>query len=288
MRTDASLKPVLAAALGVGLFSLLDAMMKLIASAYPLAQTTGLRYAAGALAAIVYYALTVGRPPSGAAIVRSLPRAACILLAGTCFFFALARLPLVDAVALSFLSPLFLGVFSWALLGEKLRLSTVGAMLMGLAGVFVIAEGHRLDEDKAFEMLGFVAAIATAGFYALSMVLTRKQGATDPVPTLVMLPVTIGALVTAGPMAMAWQPVANWHWLVLAAVGVTGTTAHLCISWAYTNSRVGRLGLLEYTGLVWGAILGYLMFRESPSAYTLAGSAIIVAACLPAFRKEPA
>jgi drug/metabolite transporter (DMT)-like permease len=288
MRTDASLKPVFAAALGVGLFSLLDAMMKVIATAYPLAQSSGMRYAAGAMAAIVYYMLTVGRAPTAAEVLRSLPRAACILLAGTCFFFALARLPLIDAIALSFLSPLFLGLFSWALLGEKLRLSTIAAMLMGLAGVFVIAQGHRLDENKAFEMLGFVAAIATAGFYALSMVLTRKQGAKDPVPTLVMLPITIGALVTAGPMIMVWQPVETWHWPVLALVGVTGTAAHLCISWAYANSRVGRLGLLEYTGLVWGALFGYLLFRESPSAFTIAGAVIIVAACLPAFRKETA
>ena len=100
MRTDTSAKPVLIAALGVALFSVLDAMMKVITSTYPVAQSTGMRYCAGAIAATGFYLAVDGRWPSRDAILRSIPRAVANLIAGTCFFFALSRLSLVDTCLL--------------------------------------------------------------------------------------------------------------------------------------------------------------------------------------------
>jgi drug/metabolite transporter (DMT)-like permease len=285
MRADTSIRPVLLAALGIALFAGLDAMMKVIAGAYPLAQATGMRYGAGAVTATIFYISAGGKWPSRDQILRSLPRTFANLAAGTCFFFAISRLPLVDAVAITFLSPLFLSLWGLILLGEPLKKATLAAILIGLAGVFVIARGQSLNAQHSFDVLGFLAAIGCAALYALSMVMTRSQSSRDALPTLVLLPSLGGALFSAAPMIWVWQPVPLWHFGLLAGVGAIGTGAYVCLAWAYTRSHVGRLGLMEYTGLLWAAVFGYCVFHEVPSAWTIAGAVLIVSACLPAFRK---
>lgn len=286
MRFDPSLRPVLAAALGVALFSGLDAMMKIIAGAYPLGQATGMRYVAGALVATAYYAFADGQIPTSGAIRRSLPRALANLAGGAFFFLALARLSLTDAVALTFLSPLFLAVWARILLREPLRPMILGAMAIGIVGVFVIARGQLTVRPQGLDPVGIAAALSCAASYALSMVLTRRQSREDGVPTLVLLPSLLGALVSAPFMLSSWQPPALFHLALLAIVGIAGTAGYLCLTWAYANARVARLGLLEYSGLLWAALFGYAIFSEIPPASTLIGTALILVACFPSFKRE--
>ena len=85
MRSDTSAKPVLIAALGVALFSMLDAIMKVIASAYPLAQSTGMRYCTAAFTATAFYVIVDGKWPTRDAILRSFPRTVANVIAGSCF-----------------------------------------------------------------------------------------------------------------------------------------------------------------------------------------------------------
>ncbi|WP_197433958.1 DMT family transporter [Agrobacterium vitis] len=287
MRTDVSTKPVLIAALGVALFSALDAIMKVISSEYPIAQATGMRYFAGAIAATIYYIGVGGSLPRTDAILRSIPRSLANLTAGACFFLAISRLHLVDAIVLTFLSPLFISFWGWILLRERLNCRGLATMLVGLVGVFVIVQGLGLDLQHRFDLVGFLAAISTAALYALSMVMTRSQSRRDPLPTLVLLPSILGSVFSALPMLVVWHPVATLHYLLLACVGAIGTAAYICLAWAYASSQVGRLSLLEYTGLIWGAAFGYIFFREMPSLSTVVGAVLIIGACLPAINSEP-
>lgn len=286
MRHAPSLRPVLVAALGVALFSGLDAMMKIIAEAYPLGQATGMRYLAGALVAIAYYAIADGHIPASGAIRRSLPRALANVAGGAFFFLALARLSLTDAVALTFLSPLFLALWARLLLREPLRPAILGAMAIGLAGVFVIARGQPTVPAQGLDPLGIAAALASAASYALSMVLTRRQSREDGLPTLVLLPSLLGAVVCAPFMLNSWQPLTLFHLALLAVVGIVGTAGYLCLTWAYANARVARLGLLEYSGFIWAALFGYSIFSEVPPPSTLIGTALILIACFAAFKRE--
>ena len=286
LRNEATIRPVLAAILGVTLFAVLDALIKIIATAYPIAQATGMRYAAGALVAVGFYCAVERKPPEKGAVYRSLPRSLANLLAGTCFFLAISRLPLVDAVTLSFLSPLFLSFWAWLLLGETPKLGTVVAILVGLIGVAFVARGQIDSTAAGFDLIGFSAGIATPALYAVSMILTRKNSAKDSVPVLVLLPSVIGAIMSAPLMVTSWQSVQAWHYAVLLLVGIFGTAGYLCLTWAYSNARVERLGLLDYTGLLWGALFGYFLFSETPSIWTMCGAALIIGACVPAFLKK--
>lgn len=286
MRSDSSIRPVLVAAAGVAFFSVLDAMMKVIASTYPLAQSTGMRYCAVAIVATFFYVFASGEWPNQQAIIRSIPRSVANLLAGACFFLAVSRLPLVDAIALTFLSPLFLAIWAWIFLREPPTKGTFLAMFVGLAGVLLIMRGQSASIDHKFDPVGIGAAIATAALYALSMVMTRGHSSKDSLPTLVLLPSVIGAILAAPSMLWTWEPVSTWHYMIAACIGVFGTAGFICLAWAYSNSHVSRLGLLDYTGLIWAAVIGFFIFHEVPSVWTLAGALLIVAACMPAFAKS--
>ncbi len=286
MLVDTSTRPVLVAAIGVALFSALDAMMKVIASAYPLGQSTGMRYLAGACVALLYYAWLDGRMPTRDEVIRSIPRSLANLFGGATFFLAVSRLALTDAIAITFLSPAFLSFWGWLLLRESLKIGTFIAIGLGLTGVFVIANGQSFGPRRDFDPIGVAAAVACAASYALSMVLTRRQSGRDTLPTLVLLPSLIGAVISVPAMIVVWQPVAFWHYWIIACVGVLGTAGYICLSWAYAHSRVGRLGLMEYSGFLWAAAFGFVFFAEIPSAWTIAGALLIMAACLTAFRRE--
>lgn len=286
LNNEATIRPVLVATLGVTLFSVLDALMKIIATAYPVMQATGMRYMAGAIVAIGFYCFTERKLPNKDAVYRSFPRSLANLLAGICFFLAISRLPLLDAITLTFLSPLFLTLWGWLFLREIPKVNTIIAILIGLVGVVLFARGQAVNTVAGFNIIGFAAGIATPALYSISMVLTRSHSSKDSVPVLVLLPSIIGAFASAPLMISSWQSVAAWHYGILLFVGVFGTAGYLCLTWAYSNARVERLVLLDYTGLLWGALFGYLLFREVPSIWTICGAILIICACAPTFFKK--
>jgi drug/metabolite transporter (DMT)-like permease len=286
LKNETTIRPVLVMSFGVFLFSVLDALMKIIATAYPVAQATGMRYVAGAVVAVCFYFSVERKLPEKSAVYRSLPRSLANLLAGACFFLAISRLPLVDAVTLTFLSPLFLSLWAWLILREAPKTGTIAAIIVGFVGVLVVARGQIGIATTGVDLVGFSAAIATPALYALSMVLARNDSAKDSVPVLVLLPSLVGTVLSAPFMIASWQSVSLWHYAVLLLVGVFGTAGYLCLTWAYSNARVERVGLLDYSGLLWGALFGYFLFNETPSISTICGAALIVGACVPTFFRK--
>lgn len=281
-----SSKSVIAAMLGVAIFSTLDAMMKIIATTYPVAQATGMRYCAAAIVSTVYYSIRIRRWPERASIIKSIPRTLANVAAGTCFFFAIARLPLVDAIVLTFLSPFFLAIWGRWLLKEALKPMTLVAAAFGLVGVWAIARGQVDHAHNHLDALGFAAAMACAALYALSMVLTRGDSRTESIPTLVLLPSVLGAVVSAPAMILSWRPVEISHCLIVGCVGLLATTGYACLAWAYRQGPAGKLGLTEYSGVVWAAIFGYCLFAERPSIWTLFGAGLVIGSCVFAFHEQ--
>lgn len=280
MRTEASIRPVLVAALGVAILSTMDAVIKVVSSAYPLGEVIGLRYLSGAFFAGLCFVAMGERRPDLAALRRNAVRAVVVLCTAATFFTAIARLPLAEAVTLTFLAPLFMSVLAFLILREPIAGRTLAGIALGLAGVVIIAHGQEVDETRAFDVVGLVAALACAFFYALSLVLMRQQSARDSTLTIVCLSNVIAFLFIAPLMAWQWQTPTAAHLGVFVLAGLLGTCGHLCMAWAYSRAFAGRLGLVEYSAFVWAALLGYAFFREVPTAWTFGGAALIMAACL--------
>ncbi|MDQ0392628.1 DMT family transporter [Labrys monachus] len=282
MKTEASFHPVLMAGLGVTFFSFLDAVMKVITAAYPLTQAVALRYGSGTLFAVLAYLLFGDGWPKPAALRRNFLRAVIALCTAACFFTAIARLPLVEAITLTFLSPLLMALLGRLILKEPVAPRALVGILVGFAGVVVIVHGGETGAGRDFDLLGIAAALGCALFYALSMVLMRQQSAQDSIMTIVLLSNGFAFLLVMPASAWQWQPVSLSHWLMIGMAGIFGTAGNLCMAWAYARAPAGRLGIMEYSAFIWAMFFGYCIFAEIPTAWTLAGAALILAACIAA------
>jgi S-adenosylmethionine uptake transporter len=268
------------AGLGVAIMSCMDALMKLVSATYPIGEVVGLRYGFGALFAVIAFLALGGVTPGWPAIRRNLGRAVVVLCTATCFFIAIARLPLAEAIALTFMAPLLMALLGRLILKEPVAPRAMVGLAVGLAGVIVIARGQEGGTAHAFDPLGLAAALACAFFYALSMVLMRQQSAKDSAMTIVVLSNVWALLLSLPVMAVQWQPLTGSHLMVFAVAGLLGTCGHLCMAWAYSRAHAGKLGILEYTAFLWASTFGFLFFAEIPTLWTIAGAVMIMAACI--------
>ncbi|PLX36156.1 MAG: EamA/RhaT family transporter [Hyphomicrobiales bacterium] len=280
----ARLLPVLMMVFGIGILSLMDALVKTIGPFYPVWQITFLRYVAG-LVAIVPFVLAL-RPefPSWPVIRANGLRGILVVGAGVCFFKAIQFIPLALATSLFFTAPLVISVLGWVMLKEPVPRSAAVAILLGLVGVVVICSGTLAAEtlDEPFEQLamGLGLAFAAALFYAVAMVTIRARTRGDPIVTIILMQTIGGTVVSALPGLLVWHPIQPEHWVVYATIGACGTSGFFLLSHALARAPVATLAPIEYSAFLWASLWGYLFFAEMPRDTTLVGAALIVVAGL--------
>lgn len=278
--------PFLVAALGIFLLSAMDALIKSVAAAHPTAQIVFMRYACGMPWAILY--LLWDRPPAlTREMVRAhLTRGVLVVITAFLFFYALATLPLAEAITLTFLSPLFLAILAAWLLREPIPARVLGAIVVGFVGMTVIVAGKI--GGGVFDMvraLGIAAAVSSALAYAANLVLLRKRAQTDPFGLIILFQ-NLFPLILIAPFAWAvWEVPELRSWILFLGIGALGLAGHLCIIWAFKHANAGPLGVIEYTALIWSAGFGFAFFGEVPGLATWAGAALIVGACLAVMRR---
>lgn len=278
--------PFLVAALGIFLLSAMDALIKSVAAAHPTAQIVFMRYTCGMPWAILYFLWDRPPAPTREMVRAHFTRGVLVVITAFLFFYALATLPLAEAITLTFLSPLFLAVLAALILKEPIPAKVFGAIVVGFAGMTVIVAGKI--GGGVFDMvraLGIAAAVTSALAYAANLVLLRKRAQTDPFGLIILFQ-NLFPLVLIAPFAwMVWEVPELRSWMLFLGIGALGLAGHLCIVWAFKHANAGPLGVIEYTALVWSAGFGFAFFGEVPGLATWAGAALIVAACLAVMRR---
>lgn len=280
--------PVLVCAFGIFLLSGMDAAMKVLVIAVGVYNTVLWR---SMLATVVAGAGWLAGP-------RSLPlpsvlrlhalRAGIVGIVLLSFFWGLARLPLAEAIGLSFVAPLFALLLATLLLGEKLQRQAIWASLAGMAGVVIIIAGqfgHATYANDA--LLGTAAVLASTVFYAYNLILARQQAQVAK-PVEIMLFQNLCLAIVLG-LAAPWLAVAlpRELWLPLAGVTALSLTGQFLMSWAYARAEAQYLIPTEYSAFIWAIVLGWFFFDEAVTWTTLAGAGLIVASCLIAARSNP-
>lgn len=277
---DHALLPFLIALAGVGFLSLMDAFMKgaaLLIGAYT---ATVLR--AGVGAALIAPVWLAGRPawPTRAVWKLHLTRGVVSAFMALTFFFSLTRLPLAEAIALSFIAPLIALYLARVLLGETISPRAIGASVLGFAGTLVIVGGRigqgRFDDDAA---LGVAALFVSALLYAYNFIVIRRQAQVAGPIEITTFHSGIGGLVLLTFAPFLWQSPTSAALLPLLAAGALTVAGSLAIAWAYARAEANVLVPTEYSGFVWASLFGWLFFREQVTLPTLAGTALIVAGC---------
>lgn len=222
-----------------------------------------------------------GAKPFDRAMLRFHAVRGVIVAAATLgFFVGLARLPLAEAVTLSFVAPLTIPFVAWALLGERPRRTSLFALGLGFAGVLVAVGGAEAAAPGSRRFEGVVATLVGAALFAVSLVLLRARAGRDGPARVNLLGSVFPALaLTPVALVVGDAPVlADWPWLV--AAGALGAAGMALYATAYGRAQAQMLAPVEYTALGWAALLGWAVFAEEPPLRLFAGATIIIAAAL--------
>ncbi|MDC1337865.1 DMT family transporter [Pelagibacteraceae bacterium] len=194
---------------------------------------------------------------------------------------ALRELPLAVVVSLSYAAPLFITVLSIFLLSEKVGVFRWLAVIIGFAGVIIIAE----PGFKGMNYLYFLPLIFCIGM-AFVTIMIRKLSTTEPIWLISIfftITISIAGLAT---IPMGWKMPNFQDFILLALIGVTGGSANLFLTQSYKLSEVSLVAPLKYLALVFAIFFGYFIWNEIPTIKTLIGASLVVLASLIIFRRE--
>ncbi len=279
-RRNHPLLPFAAALVGVGFLSLMDAFMKEAALLIGAYTATLLRAAVGT--AIIAPIWLSRRPamPTRAVWKLHIERGVVSGFMALTFFFSLTRLPLAEAIALSFIAPLIALYLASVLLGERVSRTAIYASLLGFAGTLVIVGGRigegQFDEGAA---LGVASLFVSALLYAYNFIVIRRQAQVAGALEIATFHSGIGGLVLLTLAPFLWTAPSGDAALPLLAAGALTVAGSFAIAFAYARAEASALVATEYSGFVWAALFGWLFFREGVSLPTLAGTALIIAGC---------
>ena len=276
------------AALGaVAVLSIMDAVMKHLVLVIGIFAVSVWRAIANLVVASALYLPRKLPWPDRATLKIHILRAVVVTIMAFLFFWGIGRVPLAQAIALTFIAPLIAMLLAMPLLGERLGKSSIAGSFAAFAGVIVIVVGQGRAAVGDELMFGTAAIIGSALCYALNIVLMRRQAlVAAPLEinffqSLCVLALWGAAIPLIGPPA--W-PGTEWRWVIVACL--LSTSGTLLFAWAYARGEASYLAASEYSAFLWASALGWLAFSERLSLYTLAGAVLIVGGCLVAARRD--
>ena len=282
------LLPMIAALLGVGFLSLMDAFMKGAALAAGAYSAAVFRSAIAAALITPVWLGNGGSWPQRSVLKLHLLRGTVSAFMALSFFYALTKLPIAEAIAISFIAPLIALYLAAILLGEEIRREAIIASILGFAGSLVIVGGRLGAADYDTEtMKGLAALLFSATLYAWNFIIIRKQALVSSPTEATTFHSGVGCIVLM--LAAPWfltvpeLPV----FIDIAAASVLTICGSLVLTWAYARAQAQVLVPMEYTGFLWAGLFGWLFFNESVTITALIGTALIVVGCWIAARPNP-
>jgi S-adenosylmethionine uptake transporter len=270
-----------AALAAVAVLSVMDAVMKHLVLALGLFAVSLWRAVANLFFSSALYLPRRQSWPTHNTLWIHIIRGVDVMVMAALFFWGIARVPLAQALALTFIAPLIAMLLAPLFLKEKLNGRLIGGAIAAFAGVLVIVVGQARAEVRADVLLGIAAIIGSAICYSGNILMMRWQAlAAKPLEinffqAIVVLVLWLAVLPLYG---MPHWPQEQLAWVVVASI--LSTTGGLLFAWAYARGEASYLAVTEYSGFIWASICGWVVFSERVSFYTLAGAVLIIGGCL--------
>jgi drug/metabolite transporter (DMT)-like permease len=269
------------------LFAAMSALVRQLGNVAPVGQMVFFRSAFAILPVVVIYAIRgelssavrTGRP------LGQLGRGMLSVCGMFTNFSALTRLPLADATAISFASPLITVALAALILKERVRIYRWSAVLIGFAGVIVMLIPHfdvgaYAEAGGTVAAVGSVFAITSAICNAGTVIQTRRLTQSETTSSIVFYFSLVCAIAGALTLPFAWHSPTGREFAALIALGILGGVAHIFLTESYRYAAASVVAPFDYTSMLWALMLGYWMFGELPDTTVYLGASIVAGAGL--------
>jgi drug/metabolite transporter (DMT)-like permease len=270
------------------LFAAMSALVRKLGDVAPVGQMVFFRSAFAILPVLVIYAIRgelssavrTGRP------LGQLGRGSLSVAGMFTNFSALTRLPLADATAISFASPLITVALAAVVLKERVRIYRWSAVLIGFAGVIIMLIPHF--DFSRYAAAGATVTAAAGSLFALTsavcnagtVIQTRRLTQTETTSSIVFYFSLICAIAGALTLPFAWHSPTGRELVALVALGILGGLAHIFLTESYRYAPASVVAPFDYSAMLWALVLGYWLFGELPAKLVYLGAAIVTAAGL--------
>jgi drug/metabolite transporter (DMT)-like permease len=279
---ESVLKGILFKIVSALLFALMSALVRQLGDVAPLGQMVFYRSAFAIVPVAVIYALRgellsllrTARP------LGQLGRGLLSLAGMSSNFAALTRLPLADATAIGFASPLVTVALAALILKEHVRIYRWSAVAVGFIGVIVMLIpqfdfSRYAGPAAASAAVGATLALVSAFCNAATVIQTRRLTRSETTPAIVFYFSLICAIGGALTYPLGWHSPTYWELAELIALGLLGGLAHIFLTESYRNATASVVAPFDYTSMLWAFLLGYYIFGELPQPLVYLGSAIV-------------
>jgi drug/metabolite transporter (DMT)-like permease len=208
-------------------------------------------------------------------------RGAALLGSSLFFITGLRYLPIAEASATGFVSPLFVTALSIVLLSESVGIRRWLATATGLGGVLIILR----PGSSAFHAAAFFPLVS-ALCWACTLIMTRMMSGREHSVTTMTYSSIVGLGILSALVPFAWVA-PSWHDVIFGLlIGVASTAGQWIVVLAFRYADASVLAPFSYTQLVWVSLLGFLIFGEVPDSWTVVGAVFIVASGLYTAHRE--
>lgn len=199
-------------------------------------------------------------------------RSITAITTGAAGFYAFSVLPLAQTYAILFAMPLLITVLAIPMLGEKVGVRRGMAVIVGLIGVLIV-----LRPGSAELSLGHGAALFAAMTGSLNSLIVRKIGGEERSIVLMLYPMVASFFVTGALMPFVYVPMPIEHLALTGVIAGMGFVAALLSIAAYRSAPAVIVAPMQYSQIIWAGFYGAIFFGETVDAWTLTGTAVIVA-----------
>jgi S-adenosylmethionine uptake transporter len=279
--------PFAVASLGIAVFSVMDVLMKDLSISIGAYNAMLWRCMIGAvIGGTIFFARRLPLPPFSTLSIHII-RGVLAAAMATLFFWGLARVPLAEAVALSFIAPLITLYLAAILLKEQIGRNAIVASILGIAGVLVILGGKMGGKFPDDARWGVAAIFLSAVLYAFNLILQRQQAqVAKPLEIAFFQSLIAASALALGAPWFAVVPAAE-YFPALTGSAMLAFVSLTLLSWAYARAEAQILVAVEYTAFIWAALFGWFFFDEAVTRPTILGTALIVTGCIIAARQKP-
>lgn len=264
------------------IFSFVDAFAKYLTASIPPIQLIWGRYVSQAVVLTVFV-LASGRTYAfrPASPKMQVTRGVILGVSSMMFMTGMSLIPLADAVAISFVSPLFVTLLSIPILKEKVGWRRMAAVTVGFIGVLIIVRpgASTFSPGSLWALLGALS-------WSVGFIVTRRLGLKDPVLTTSLISTVAGSITLTFALPFVWEPVAWDIWALVILFAMVNLVAQTMLITATTRAEASLLAPFTYVQMVGAVGLGYLIFGDLPDQWTWVGSAIVIASGLYVWRRE--